>query len=95
MSQNQFPVVVIVIHHACFHGHRAPDLVLNQYQPLLYLPLGNTILLTATSWMWLRLCSSMQSLLVVLCLQISIIKTATSIITAANENHFARAYFDC
>lgn len=30
-----------------------------------------------------------------LCLQISIIKTANSIITAANEKHFARAYFDC
>lgn len=36
----------------------------------------------------------MQGLLVVLCLQIYIIMSANSIIMAANENHFTRAYFD-
>lgn len=69
--------------------------MLNQYQPLLYSCLANAIILTPVLWMWLRLYLFIQGLLVVLCLQISIIKTLNSIITAANENHFARAYFDC
>lgn len=55
---------------------------------MLCLCLGNTVLLTAILWMWLRLFVSMQGLLVVLYLQISIIKTANSIITASKENTF-------